>query len=147
MRQRFGGFDDERGDSRTSRAVVDRVTLQAASRPVPGLFSLDGQVALVTGASRGLGLEVARAMAEAGAQVVLAGRDRSRLEAAAGSIHGTAHEPVIADFDFTDPDATRAALRQIHEEAGRLDILVHNAGARDRKPLFSRYQGLALRTH
>ena len=115
--------------------MADRVTLQAASRPLPGLFSLDGQVALVTGASRGLGLEVARAMAEAGARAVLAGRDRSRLEAAAGSISGTAHEPVIADFDFTDPDATRAALRRIREEAGRLDILVHNAGARDRKPL------------
>lgn len=135
MRRRSGGIDDERVDSRTCRAVADRVTLQAASRPVPGLFSLDGQVALVTGASRGLGLEVARAMAEAGARVVLAGRDRSRLEAAAGSISGTAHEPVIADFDFTDPDATRAALRRIHADAGRLDILVHNAGARDRKPL------------
>ncbi|MEF2552676.1 SDR family oxidoreductase [Aurantimonas sp. A2-1-M11] len=99
------------------------------------LFSLDGHVALVTGASRGLGLEISRAMAAAGARVIMAGRDRQRLALAASTLSGTAHAAALAVFDVADPAATREALGRIHEEHGRLDILVHNAGARKRQPL------------
>lgn len=95
-----------------------------------GLFSLDGRVALVTGASRGLGLAMARALVQHGARVVVNARDPVTLAAAASEIGA---EPMA--FDVTDAGATRAALEDIAARHGRLDILVNNAGVQHRRPL------------
>lgn len=92
------------------------------------LFSLDGKVALVTGASRGLGRAMARALAEAGATVVLAARDVSKLEAAAAEIRAAGHRADIEAFDLTDEQKVIAAVPNIVRRHGKLDILLNNAG-------------------
>ncbi len=84
----------------------------------------------MTGASRGLGFEIARAFAGAGARVVLNGRDAGRLEDAAARIDG---DVAIAAFDVAAPDA-EARVAAVAEAHG-LDILVNNVGQRDRRPL------------
>lgn len=98
------------------------------------LFNLDGQVALVTGASRGLGLAMATAMAEAGATVVLNGRDPTTLEAAAARLRDAGHQADTAPFDVGDEAAARAGVDAAIERHGRLDILICNAGVQHRKP-------------
>lgn len=103
-----------------------------ASTP-PSLFSLAGRVVLVTGAARGLGFEIARAVAAAGGHVVLNGRDPARLDAAAARIAGDVSTAV---FDVADHDAAARAIAAIGARHGRLDGLVNNVGVRNRKPLF-----------
>jgi gluconate 5-dehydrogenase len=93
-----------------------------------GLFSLEDRVALVTGAGRGLGFEIAKALADQGAVVLLNGRDAAALAAAAARIGPRAS---ALPFDIADEAAAAAALEGI----GRLDILVNNVGLRDRRPL------------
>jgi gluconate 5-dehydrogenase len=94
-------------------------------------FSLEGRIALVTGASRGLGLAMAEALAEHGARVVLNGRDPETLRSAAARI--TNGE--IAAFDVCDAKAGPAAIADIVNRFGKLDILVNNAGIQHRRPL------------
>jgi gluconate 5-dehydrogenase len=98
-------------------------------------FSLAGKIALITGAGRGLGLEVARAMAGSGAHVILNGRDGDRLQDAVKSITEAGQRASIAPFDVADPEAANKAFDTIARTHGRLDILVNNVGARNRKPL------------
>ena len=92
--------------------------------------SLAGRIALVTGASRGLGFEIARRMAEQGARVWLNGRGASAVEAAAERIGPTAR---ALPFDIGDDQASAAAFARLAEDG--LDILVNNVGQRDRRPL------------
>lgn len=92
------------------------------------LFSLAGKVALVTGASRGLGRAMARSLAEAGATVVLAARDVSKLEAAAAEIRAAGYRADIEAFDLTDEQKVIAAVPNILRRHGKLDILLNNAG-------------------
>ena len=99
------------------------------------LFSLKGRVALVTGASRGLGLAMARAMAEHGAHVVINGRHGDALEAAAAPIRQNGHLVETAAFDVGDVKAARAAIDGIAARHGRFDVLICNAGIQHRKPL------------
>ncbi|GMM94555.1 SDR family oxidoreductase [Qipengyuania sp. MTN3-11] len=91
---------------------------------------LDNRIALVTGAARGLGFEIAERLARGGARVWLNGRDGAALEAAAARIGGSAR---ALPFDIADDGATQAAFARIGEEG--LDILVNNVGVRDRRPL------------
>jgi gluconate 5-dehydrogenase len=95
------------------------------------LFDLTGRRALVTGSSQGIGFALARGLAAAGAQVVLNGRDASKLEIARAAIAGAA----VLPFDATDHAAVRAAVDRFEAEVGPIDILVNNAGMQHRGPL------------
>ncbi|MFZ1425492.1 MAG: SDR family oxidoreductase [Geminicoccaceae bacterium] len=99
------------------------------------LFRLDGRVALVTGASRGLGLAMAEALATQGAHVLLNGRDPATLEAEVERLRGQGHSAEAAAFDVADAPATQAAMARIAGVHGRLDILVNNAGMQHRVPV------------
>lgn len=94
------------------------------------MFSLQGRVALVTGASRGLGLAMAKALKENGAEVVINARGEGELAAAAKQIGAEAMA-----FDVTNASATRNALEEIVSRHGKLDILVNNAGIQHRRPI------------
>jgi gluconate 5-dehydrogenase len=92
------------------------------------LFSLDGRVALVTGASRGLGFAMAEALAEAGATVILNSRHSDTLEAAAASLRARGLKAETAVFDVTEQEVSGRVIEAIFSQLGRLDILVANAG-------------------
>jgi len=94
------------------------------------VFSLKGRVALVTGASRGLGLAMARSLVDAGAHVVVNARDATALAAAADQIGAEAMA-----FDVTDSKLARAALEDVAARHGKLDILVNNAGIQHRRAI------------
>ena len=94
------------------------------------MFSLTGRVALVTGASRGLGFAMAKALAENGATVLVNARNAVELKSAAAKIGA---EPLA--FDVTDAKAARAAMEGIVARHGKLDILVNNAGIQHRRPV------------
>ncbi|MET8759991.1 SDR family oxidoreductase [Lentzea sp. NPDC004782] len=93
------------------------------------LFDLTGRRALVTGSSRGIGLALARGLAQAGADVVLNGRSQQALEEAAASFPGRRAE--VAQFDVTDAGAVEEAANSL----GRIDILVNNTGVQHREPM------------
>jgi len=99
------------------------------------LFNLTGRRALVTGSSQGIGLAIARGMAEHGASIVLNGRDRDKLDAAAETVTVSGHEVAVTSFDVTRADAVRGEIFRIEEAIGPIDILVNNAGMQFRAPL------------
>ncbi len=100
-------------------------------------FALDGRLALVTGGGSGLGLAMARGLAEAGATVVLNGRTAARLEAAAAGLLASGLRAEIAAFDVTDPAAVSGAIGTLEARLGGVDILVNNAGMTRRGPIES----------
>lgn len=99
------------------------------------MFDLTGKVALVTGASRGLGWAMARSLAEAGATVVLNARDRDALAAKLAELESAGLRGEIAAFDVADEAAAVAAVADIGRRHGRIDIAVLNAGIQHRKPI------------
>jgi len=113
----------------TASASAIATTAHADRRSIQSLFDLSGRTALVTGGSRGLGLQIAEALGEAGARVVLSARKANDLEAAAAVLkaRGIAAEWIAAD------SSQPAEVQRLAEEAiarlGHVDILVNNAGA------------------
>ena len=99
------------------------------------LFDLTGRTALVTGSSQGLGLAIARGLAEAGAAVVLNGRDEKKLSAAARALDAEGARVAMATFDVTDGAAAAREVAEIEAEFAPIDILVNNAGIQRRAPL------------
>ncbi|WP_442206647.1 SDR family NAD(P)-dependent oxidoreductase [Rhizobium sp. YAF28] len=99
------------------------------------LFDLSGKRALITGSSQGIGFSLAQALAAAGAEIVLNGRDAEKLATAAGllSAAGTPAQTLL--FDTTDARAVRAAIDAFEQSTGPIDILVNNAGMQHRAPL------------
>ncbi|MFJ3664418.1 SDR family oxidoreductase [Streptomyces sp. SID2999] len=97
------------------------------------LFDISGRTALVTGSSRGIGLALARGLAEAGCTVVLNGRDGDRLARAAAELPGDRVHTAV--FDVTDGPSVAAGIAEVEERVGPLDILVNNAGMQLRAPL------------
>jgi 3-oxoacyl-[acyl-carrier protein] reductase len=87
---------------------------------------LQGQVALVTGGSRGIGLAIARELASAGARVAVVARDGARAEAAAAELPGDGHRGYACDV--ASSEACNALVKQVEADFGGLDVLVNNAG-------------------
>lgn len=98
-------------------------------------FSLENRTAIITGSGRGLGFEIAKAFTEAGAHVWLTGRNAETLETSVNSLRQAGGKADYAAFDIADTAAGSNLVRHIMKEAGHLDILVNNVGARDRRPL------------
>lgn len=94
------------------------------------LFDLTGKTALITGSSQGIGFTLASGLIEAGARVVLNGRNAGKLEDAAAQLES----PYLV-FDVTDHAAVRAAVDGFEAEHGPIDILINNAGMQHRTPL------------
>ena len=99
------------------------------------LFSLKGRIALVTGASRGLGFAMAEALAREGALVVLNGRDATTLNDATVRLRDMGLAAEAQAFDVSQRGAPRTAVESIVDRHGKLDILVSNAGIQHRRPL------------
>jgi 3-oxoacyl-[acyl-carrier protein] reductase len=101
------------------------------------MFSLKDKVAIVTGASQGIGCDTALALAEAGAKVVVAARNEGKLAALAAEISAAGGEAFAMKMDVAEPEQIKTGFKSVIEKFGRLDILVNNAAiTRD---------GLALR--
>jgi 2-deoxy-D-gluconate 3-dehydrogenase len=98
------------------------------------LFSLSGRVALVTGGNGGIGLGMARGLAEAGAAVAVAGRNTAKSEAAAAELAKLGARTAVVIGDVTDEAQCRRLVEETVAKLGRLDILVNNAGINIRKP-------------
>jgi 7-alpha-hydroxysteroid dehydrogenase len=91
-------------------------------------FRMDGQVAIVTGAGRGIGAAIAVAFAEAGADVVIGSRSRDQLEEVAGVVEGLGQRAVVVDGDLSSRDALSSLVDTALSEFGRLTCVVNNVG-------------------
>ena len=92
------------------------------------LFDLTGKVAIVTGGSRGLGLEIAEGLAEAGASVAITGRRRRWLDPAEEQLRAAGHDVLAIEADAAEPEGVRRTIDETVARFGGLDILVNNAG-------------------
>jgi len=101
---------------------------------VLGRFRLDGRVAVITGASSGLGVAFATAVAEAGADVVLGARRTDRLEVTRAAVEKLGRRAVAVRTDIADPQDCRALVDAAMHAFGRVDILVNNAGISGEHP-------------
>jgi len=99
------------------------------STKVQSLFDLTGQVALVTGGSRGLGLQIAEALGEAGAKIMLTSRKAADLEEAAAELQAKGIDARWIAADAAKPEEAHRVVAETMERLGQIDILVNNAGA------------------
>ena len=91
------------------------------------MFSLKDKVALITGASQGIGRDAALALAEAGAKVAVAARNEEKLAALVGEVNAAGGEAFAVKMDVADPEQVKAGFKAVLEKFGKLDILVNNA--------------------
>lgn len=91
-------------------------------------FRIDGQVALVTGASKGIGWDLAKALSAAGARVAVAARDGDALNRLVGEINDEGREAFAVEVDVTNVDQIRRGVEAVHAQYGSVDVLVNNAG-------------------
>lgn len=96
---------------------------------------VQGDIVLVTGAGSGIGLEISKAFAEAGAKVVVTDVRAEAAEEAAAAIRGAGHEAVGMTLNVTDEAQVEAVLKQTVEQFGRLDVLINNAGLQHVSPI------------
>lgn len=100
----------------------------------PSLFDLTGKVAIVTGASRGLGQYFARALVHAGADLVITSRKLDSLMEFQKEIEGLGRRALPLELDVRDYDSIQRMAEAAHQHFGKIDILVNNAGCNVRKP-------------
>ena len=98
-----------------------------------GLFDLSGKVAIVTGGNGGIGLGMARGLAQAGAAVAIVGRNEAKSVAAVAELEQGGAKAISVVADVTDKAAVEAMAARVTRELGRIDILVNNAGINIRK--------------
>ena len=106
-----------------------------SSNAPPNRMRLDGRIALVAGAGKGLGREIAIGLAEAGADVAVLARTTSDLESVAGDIRKTGRNAVVLTADATRSSDVEAAVQTVLGACGRIDVLVHSVGGSLRKPV------------
>lgn len=95
---------------------------------VRDLYDLTGKAAIVTGGGRGLGLEIAEGLAEAGARVLMTGRRRQWLDPAEAELRGRGFDVIATEADVSNPEDVRRSVAMAVERLGGVDILVNNAG-------------------
>src|SRR5437764_4190425 len=100
---------------------------------MPNIFDLTGKVALVTGASRGLGQQFARALAVAGADLAITSRTTSSLDAFAAEIRGMGRRVAAVELNLREEASIKAAVADALSQLGQIDVLVNNAGCNIRK--------------
>src|SRR5438128_9089840 len=98
------------------------------------LFDLHGKVAVVTGGNGGIGLGLARGLADAGADIAVVGRNEAKSAAAVDDLRKRGVRAMAVATDVTDKAAVAAMIERVGKELGRIDILVNNAGTSIRKP-------------
>jgi 2-dehydro-3-deoxy-D-gluconate 5-dehydrogenase len=98
------------------------------------MFDLSGKVAIVTGGNGGIGLGLARGLANAGADIAIVGRNEAKSKAAVDDIAARGVKAIAIAADVTDKAAVARIVERVAAELGRIDILVNNAGINVRKP-------------
>lgn len=101
------------------------------------LFDLTGKTALITGSSQGIGFALAKGLSDVGVNIILNGRDATKLKSAAGSLSNDDRNVQTSAFDVTDKGEVENAIADIESNFGQIDILVNNAGMQHRAPLES----------
>lgn len=99
-----------------------------------GLFDLSGKVAIVTGGNGGIGLGMARGLAQAGAAIAVVGRNQTKSKDAVAELTKSGARAVAIAADVTDKTAVDGMIARVLKELGRIDILINNAGINIRKP-------------
>jgi 2-dehydro-3-deoxy-D-gluconate 5-dehydrogenase len=99
-----------------------------------GLFDLRGKVAIVTGGNGGIGLGIARGLADAGADIAVVGRNEDKSNAAVADLKARGVRAIAVAADVTDKTAVADMIARVNRDLGRIDILVNNAGINIRKP-------------
>ena len=122
MRRRAGGA------SKRSLLIAASVSLWAARKLRSRGYSLQGRTVLITGGSRGLGLALARQMADEGARLAICGRDPESLERARASLAQSGAEVIAIPADVTDPVSVGELIDAVRQRLGLIDVLVNNAG-------------------
>lgn len=110
------------------------LTKQDSAQFVKDVFDVEGKVAVITGGGRGIGLEMAKTLAGAGAHVVLASRTQSELDSAVNSLSQYSGRAVGISTDVTIRESVERLAEQTLERFGKIDILINNAGVNIRKP-------------
>jgi 7-alpha-hydroxysteroid dehydrogenase len=109
-------------------------------------FRLDGKVAIVTGAGRGIGASIARTFAEAGANIVLTARTKDQLDEVAADVRAAGQEALVIPADVNENDVLEEIVERTVAELGRIDVVVNNAGGTMPRPFLDTSPGFFERS-